>query len=46
MIVRGMMGQTSLKHTQLKSGYYLGVADYRYAKNGNTQQCNIFRHNK
>ncbi len=23
-----------------------GVADYRYFKNGNIQQCNIFRHNK
>ena len=23
-----------------------GVADYWYFKNGNTQQCNIFRHNK
>ena len=23
-----------------------GVADYRYFKNGNTQQCNIFRHNE
>ncbi len=23
-----------------------GVADYQYFKNGNTQQCNIFRHNK
>ncbi len=22
------------------------VADYRYFKNGNTLQCNIFRHNK
>ncbi len=23
-----------------------GVADYWYFKNGNTQQCNIFRNNK
>ncbi len=23
-----------------------GVADYQYFQNGNTQQCNIFRHNK
>ena len=23
-----------------------GVADYQYYKNGNTQQCNILRHNK
>ena len=23
-----------------------GLADYRYFKNGNTQHCNIFRHNK
>ncbi len=22
-----------------------GVADYQHFKNGNTQQCNIFRHN-
>ena len=23
-----------------------GVADYQYFKNGDTQQCNIYRHNK
>ncbi len=23
-----------------------GVTDYQYFKNGNTQQCNIFRHGK
>ncbi len=24
----------------------IGVADYHYFENGNTQQCNVFRHNK
>ena len=36
--------------TTLQSGYYLGkkngAAYFWYLKNGNTQQCNIFRNNK
>ena len=50
IIVRGMMNQTWLNHAQLNTTRVslkkYGVADDRYFKNGNTQQCNIFRHNK